>query len=232
MANVSVNNKPTETLFMEEFYWFGNPDSVYWILSPRFMVKPFQKLNTPEKIQTYLDSIPFNYEKNGETCMSPESVLKEKKAHCIEGAMLAAAALKETGQKPLVMSLKVKGEDYDHVVALYKRNGYWGAISKTNHAVLRYRDPIYKTIRELALSYFHEYFLTKNGEKTLVGFSRPINLNRFGKNWINAKTDLWKIAETIFDMKHESIIPKKNQKYIRKASKVEREAASIKEWGK
>ncbi len=230
MNNSAIQATPVKTFFMKEFYWFGDVDSVYWILYPRFMLHPFKKLNTPDKIQTYLDSIPFNYEHNGETCMSPESVIKNKKAHCLEGAMLAAAALMQTGEKPLVMSLKVRNDDYDHVVALYKRNGYWGAISKTNHAVLRYRDPVYKTIRELALSYFHEYFLTKNGEKTLVGYSRPINLNRFGKSWVSKKENLWKIAETIFDMKHVPIVPKENKKHIRKASIVERKAASIQDW--
>ena len=156
------------------------------------MLSKLSQLNTPEKIQYYLESIPFNYELDGETCMSPIRVLEAKKAHCIEGAMLAAACIELTGQKPLIMSLKVKKGDYDHVVALYKCGGFWGAISKTNHNVLRYRDPIYKTTRELALSYFHEYFLTKNGEKTLIGYSKPVNLNKFGKKWVDAKEDLGK----------------------------------------
>ena len=189
-----------------------------------------KKLNTPSKIQDYLDSIPFNYEKNGETCMSPFMVLKEEKAHCIEGAMLAASAMALQGQKPLVMSLKVRKGDYDHVVALFKYNGFWGAISKTNHSVLRYRDPVYRTIRELALSYFHEYFLTDTGEKTLIGYSNPINLNRFGKKWKTSTKDLWNIARTIYDIKHIPIIPKGNEKYIRNATKTERASASIKEW--
>ena len=189
-----------------------------------------KKLNTPSKIQDYLDSIPFNYEKNGETCMSPFMVLKEEKAHCIEGAMLAASAMALQGQKPLVMSLKVRKGDYDHVVALFKYNGFWGAISKTNHSVLRYRDPVYRTIRELALSYFHEYFLTDTGEKTLIGYSNPINLNRFGKKWKTSTKDLWNIARTIYDIKHIPIIPKGNEKYIRNTTKTEMKGASIKEW--
>lgn len=192
--------------------------------------KILKGLNTPHKIQDFLDKLPQNHEKNGETCMSPHSVLKEKRAHCIEGAMLAATALWLAGEQPLVMSLKVSKGDDDHIVALYKKNGYWGAISKTNHAVLRFRDPIYKTPRELALSYFHEYFLTKTGKKTMQGYSKPINLKRFGKKWVNEENDLWSIAEVIFDMTHTQVVPKKNEKYIRHAHRVERKAASITEW--
>lgn len=192
--------------------------------------KILSRLNTPHKIQDFLDTLPINNEKLGETCMSPRRVLKEKKAHCIEGAMLAAAALWFHGEKPLIMSLKVSRGDFDHVIALYKKNGYWGAISKTNHAVLRFRDPIYRTPRELALSYFHEYFLIKTGKKTMVGYSRPINIKRFGTKWVNSEEDLWDIGNTIFKMPHISIVPKGNEKHIRKAHHIERVSASVKEW--
>jgi hypothetical protein len=194
--------------------------------------KTLSRLDTPQKIQDFLDLIPINHEKNGETCMSPGRVLKEKRAHCIEGAMLAATALWIAGEKPLIMSLKVSRGDDDHVVALYKKNGYWGAVSKTNHSVLRFRDPIYRTIRELALSYFHEYFLTTNGKKTMRGYSYPINLKRFGTKWVNTEEDLWDIGNIIFNMPHIPIVPKKNERYLRKAHPLERNAASIKEWEK
>lgn len=114
-----------------------------------------KRLNTPNKIQDYLDTLPINYEKSGETYHSPRFVLQHKKAHCLEGALLAAVALMIQGYKPLLLDLRTTSRDTDHVVASENFNGYWGAISKTNHAVLRYRDPIYKTPRELALSYFH-----------------------------------------------------------------------------
>ena len=190
----------------------------------------FKKLNTPNKIQDYLDSIPFNFEEKGDTCMSPRRVMREEKANCIEGAFLASTALLLSGEKPLVMNLKVEGEDFDHCVALFKKNGYWGAISKTNHAVLRFRDPIYKTIRELALSYFHEYFLVTNGKKTLRGYTQPIDMNKFGIEWMAEEKDLWNISEKIFYMKYVNIIPNENKKYIRNASKIEQKSASIKEW--
>ncbi len=194
--------------------------------------KFFMGLNTPLKIQDYLDTIPFNHEKNGETCRSPREVIHHGVAHCLEGAMLAACALSLQGRAPLILSLKVLDKDYDHVIALYKENGYWGAISKTNHAVLGFRDPVYATIRELALSYFHEYFLVQTGEKTLRGYSRPINLNRFGTTWVTDKSNLFTIAEAIHDAPHRMIIPKNNEKFIRPATKLERTTASISHDGK
>jgi hypothetical protein len=184
-------------------------------------------LDSASKIQDYLDSISFNFEEQGETCMSPQRVLKEKKAHCLEGALLACAALWLQGKSPRIMNLKVKDKDYDHVVTLFKEKGYWGAISKTNHAVLRFRDPVYKTVRELAMSYFHEYFLVKNGEKTLLGYSRPISIKRFGTKWITEEQDLWDIATTIFDLPHTRTIPEGQEKFIRKASILEQHSASI-----
>lgn len=187
-------------------------------------------LSTPQKIQIYLDSIPFNFEKKGETCMSPRVAMKENKAHCIEGAMLASVALMINGHKPLLLNLKVKDSDFDHVITLFKINGYWGAISKTNHGVLRYRDPIYKTTREIALSYFNEYFLTTTGEKTLLGYSRIINMNKFGKKWITAEKNLWEIAEYIFDLPYTQLVPKENRRYLNNATELEQKVASIPEW--
>ncbi|MFA6297108.1 MAG: hypothetical protein WC629_00940 [Candidatus Paceibacterota bacterium] len=193
-------------------------------------MRQLKKLSTPQKIQDFLDTLPFNFEKGGDTYMSPKRVLKENKAHCIEGAMLAATALWMHGEQPLLLDLKAHPGDMDHVVALYKQNGYWGAISKTNHAVLRFRDPIYKTVRELALSYFHEYFLNTTGKKTLRGYSKPLNLKKFGKEWITTEKDLWIIADALDNTKHFPFIPEKNKKSIRNAVKIEREAGSIIEW--
>lgn len=186
-----------------------------------------RQMNTPVKVQEFLDSTATNRERNGETCMSPRRVLQENKAHCIEGVMLACAAFMLAGRKPLVLNLKVAKNDNDHVVALFKENGYWGAVSKTNHSVLRYRDPVYKTVRELAMSYFHEYFLTDNGKKTMLGYSRPINLKRFGTSWITEEKDLWEIAEYIYDSYHHSAVPEKNKNLLRNASPLEQRAASI-----
>jgi hypothetical protein len=193
-------------------------------------LKILKKLSTPIKIQDYLDTIHINFEKNGDTHMSPRKVLREKKAHCIEGALLAATALWLHGEEPLIMDLKAVPKDDDHVVALYKINGLWGAISKSNHATVRFRDPIYRTVRELALSYFHEYFLDKNGEKVLYSYSKPFNLKKLGQDWITSEDDLWDVALALDDSLHYPFFPKKNKKYIRRADKMERKAGKLREW--
>lgn len=186
-----------------------------------------KKLETPSLVQSYLESIPFNHEDNGETCMSPRRVIREKKAHCLEGALLASLAFMLQGRRPLIMSIKVTKDDYDHVIALYKENGHWGAVSKTNHSVLGFRDPVYKNIRELAMSYFHEYFLIKNGKKTMRGYSRPISMLRFGTTWMTEEKELFEIAEWISDHKHLPVVPDEINHLLRKATLLERESADI-----
>jgi hypothetical protein len=133
-------------------------------------LKIFKKLDNPKKIQDFLEKIPVNFRK---TLRSPMMVLRKNNAHCLEGALLAASVLAFHGEKPLLLDLRANDRDFDHVVALFKRNNCWGAISKTNHAVLRYREPVYKNIRELAMSYFHEYF-DDNGKKKFAGIFRAV----------------------------------------------------------
>ncbi|MFA6415971.1 MAG: hypothetical protein WCW56_00610 [Candidatus Paceibacterota bacterium] len=190
-----------------------------------------KKLTTPIKIQNFLDTFPRNLEKNGETYMSPRQVLKKKKMHCFEGALLAATALWLHGEAPLLLDLKAPGDE-DHVIALYQKNGYWGAISKTNHAVLRFRDPVYKTVRELALSYFHEYTHDKTGKKTLRRFSRPFDLRKLGTGWITDEEDLDHLVQKLDDSPHQTIFPPSNLRFIRPADKVERLVGKLVEWKK
>jgi hypothetical protein len=192
----------------------------------------FKKLSTPSKIQDFLDTLPFNFEKEGETNMSPRRVLREKKAHCMEGALLAAAALWIRGERPLLLDLKAHHSDMDHVVALYKKNGSWGAISKTNHACLRFRDPIHKTVRELAVSYFHEYFLNDTGVKTLREYSKPFDLKKQGIWWLTSEDDLWNLAADLDESRHDRFFPKENQSFIRKADQMEKKAGALTEWEK
>ena len=108
----------------------------------------FKKLSTPNRIQDYLEALPQNFsKKSGETCRSPRRLLKDKRAYCLEGAVFAAAALAYHGRSPLLLDLQTTDDDQDHVLALFKEGGLWGAISKTNNPVLRWRDPIYKSVR-------------------------------------------------------------------------------------
>jgi hypothetical protein len=197
--------------------------------------KILEKLNTPAKVQDFLNSIKFNFEKETEdekstgVLKSPLFALRAQKAHCFEGALLGAYILSLHGFTPYLMHLKAGKGDYDHVVAPFKINGFWGALSKTNHAVLRYREPVYKNIRELALSYFHEYFLD-NGRKTLRQYSKLLNLNTFEKNWEVLEGDLWGIDEELDKIKHYDILPKKFFKKLRKADSVEIKAGKIVEY--
>ncbi len=192
--------------------------------------KMLRKLNTPIKIQDFLDTLAISYEKKGETYMSPRRVLREKKARCLEGAMLAATALWLQGQKPLLLDLRTTAEDEDHVVTLYRLNGYWGAISKTNHAVLRFRDPIFKTVRELALSYFNEYFMFDTGKKTLREYSVPIDLSRLGEAWVTAEHEMFEMISVCDNARHFPLVPKKNAHHLRKADAIEIRASDLLEW--
>lgn len=184
-------------------------------------------LKTPIKIQDFLDALPINFETEGETYFSPRRVLRENRAHCLEGALLAAACLWLQGEEPLLLDLKTTNADLDHVVALYQRHGLWGAISKTNHAVLRFRDPIYRTPRELAASYFHEYFLNETGRKTLRSYSQVFKLKRFGTAWITAEEKLDELVTALDHSRHFAIFPKANQKFLRPASALERKAGEL-----
>ncbi len=192
--------------------------------------KIFRKLNTPRKIQDFLEEIPANFEKGGITCLSPRRVLREKCAHCLEGALFAAAVIWYHGGRPLLLDLVSAFTDRDHVVALFKERGYWGAFSKANHGFLRYRDPVYRTVRELAMSYFNEYFMD-SGRKTLRSFSKPFNLRRYKKrNWITAEKNLWYIAEDLDKSPHEKILTPSIIKSLRPADSIEIKLGKISQW--
>lgn len=190
----------------------------------------FQKLSSPQKIQEYLDSLPINFELKGETYMAPRRAIRAKTAHCFEGALLASAALSYHGQKPLLLDFRTIPTDEDHVVALFRQNGYWGAISKTNHAILRYREPLYASIRELAMSYFHEYLMW-DGRKSLRAYSKPFDLSKFApERWVTAEEELFWLVEALDESRHFPTVPKKNLRLLRKAYDVELHAMKITEW--
>lgn len=199
-------------------------------------LRVLKSLNTPQKVQSFLNNLPFRFEKK-DTYNSPRKILRERRAHCFDGALLGAAALWINGEKPLLLDLKVaesanpRKRDVDHVIVLFQRFNRWGAISKTNHAVLRYREPIYKSVRELAMSYFHEYFM-KSGEKTLRSFSKPFALSKFGREWLTAEKDLYYLVEALDNSPHSQILSSKQIKNLRKADKIEIKAGEIVEYKK
>ena len=189
--------------------------------------KLFQKLNTPAKIQDFLETLRTNPETHGDTFHSPRIVLQKKQAHCIEAATLAAAIWQFHGHKPQLVTLKATHPDLDHVIAIFKARGCFGAISKSNHAVLRFRDPVYASVRELVMSYFHEYF-HDSGKKTLRAYSDPLDLSKFNKqNWITSEKPVWFIDRALNKLRYHKILNTKQTKNLRKADDIEREAGKI-----
>jgi hypothetical protein len=185
-----------------------------------------KRLDTPQKIQDFVSALALNFEVGGETCLSVREVLKQRRAHCIEGAMLAACALWVQGEPPLLLDLQAE-RDYDHVVALFRRGGCWGAISKTNPPVLRWRDPVYRSLRELAMSYLHEY-ANKRGHKTLRRYSRPFDLRRVDPGvWVTNGRNCWTISELLDDSPHYSLITVRQQKLLRRRDPPERRVGEV-----
>jgi hypothetical protein len=193
--------------------------------------KILKTLSTPAKIQDFVNSLEYRVSGDNETCLSPRRVLEERNAQCIEGAMFAASALRVNGFPPLIVDLESSVNDYDHVITVYQIHGHWGAISKTNHGVLRYREPVYRTIRELVMSYFHEYFLQSTRAKTLRAFSKPVDLSRFDKQeWETSAEPLWYIPEYLLTIPHSPILTKSQIARLRKADPVEVAMGEIVEW--
>ena len=166
----------------------------------------FRRLRTPARIQDFLDTdIGYNKEPRGPTCLSPRSVLRQRVAHCMEGALFGAAALRMLGFPPLLLDLEAVRDD-DHVLAIFRVRGCWGAIAKSNYAGLRYREPVYRSLRELVMSYFEHYYNPAR-EKTLRNYSRPVNLARFDSlGWMTSEEDVWAIPEYLCTIAHRPLL--------------------------
>jgi hypothetical protein len=166
-------------------------------------LRTLRSLNTPAKIQSFLDRIPYHL---ADTAFSPQMVLRQKTAHCLEGAIFAAAALRVNGYPPLILDLEAD-RDTDHVIAVFQQNGAWGAIASSNYSGCRYREPIHRSLRELALSYFNDYF-NRRRERTLRRFStKPVDLKRFDKlSWMTREDNVWFIVDHLFDIPHTSLL--------------------------
>ena len=168
-------------------------------------VSLLRRLNTPERIQRFIDELDYNKEEDGPTCRSPRRVLRDRLAQCLEGALFGAAALRVQGWEPLLLDLEAVRDD-DHVLATFRQRGCWGAIAKSNYSGLRFREPVYRSLRELAMSYFEHYY-NPDGEKTLRTYSRPVNLRRFDRlDWMTAEQDLWPISDYLFSIPHKRLL--------------------------
>ena len=168
-------------------------------------MRTLRRLKTPAQIQKFIDAMQYQY---GNTAWSPQRALREGKGHCLEGALIAAAALRVNGRPPLLMDLESVHDD-DHVLAVYREAGLWGSIAKSNFAGLRFRAPIYRTPRELALSYFEQYYNLR-GERTLRSYSAPVNLARLdSRHWMTAEEDVWCVPELLIAARHYPLLPDK-----------------------
>jgi hypothetical protein len=166
----------------------------------------FRRLGRPEKIQRFLDDLAYNKEPGGPSCRSPRRVLRDRTAHCMEGALFGAAALRMLGHPPLLLDLEAVRDD-DHVLAIFRVRGLWGAVAKSNYSGLRYREPVYRNLRELVMSYFEHYYNLRK-EKTLRSYSRPVNLERFDAiGWMTAEQDPWAIPEYLCTIVHTPVLP-------------------------
>jgi hypothetical protein len=185
-----------------------------------------QRLDTPEKIRAFCFRLGQNFELNGDTCRPVRGVLQTRTAHCIEGAMLAACALWIHGEPPLLLDMRAV-RDFDHVVALFRRHGRWGAISKTNGIGLRSRDPVYGSLRELAMSYFHEY-TNRRDHKTLREYSVPFDLRRIDPAvWVSGEKNAWQVAEALDDLRHYKLVDGRHLRAVSRRDPFERRASAL-----
>ena len=167
--------------------------------------KFFRQFKKPYDIQLYLNKIKYNpdYITN-----SPRKIILNNRANCFEGALFAAAALRMMGHKPLIVDFMADNDD-DHVIALFKQNNFYGAVAKSNTTTLRFREPVYRTLRELVMSYF-DFYINTLGDKSLRSYSNPVNLSKFDKyNWMTTDNDLEFIGDYLFEIFHHNILEKK-----------------------
>ena len=185
-------------------------------LTPR-EVRTLHRLSRPWRIQKFLDEL--DYDVKGEGCRSPRRVLRERKVQCMDGALFAAAALRVQGERPLLLDLEAVFDD-DHVLALYRVNGLWGAIARSNYSGLRFREPLFRTVRDLTLSYVEGYFNLRR-QKTLRRFSRPFDLSRFDRiDWMTSEEDLWEIPNHLVGIRHYRLLTPGQERELATVSRV------------
>lgn len=162
----------------------------------------FRQLNSPFLIQTYLDNLPYS---DDSFYRSPRRVMQDGKAHCFDGALFAACALQFIGHRPLIVDIFADNDD-DHLLAIYKVRNYWGAVAKSNFVGLRFREPGYRNLRELVLSYFESYYNLEK-EKTMRGYTVPLDLSRFYHlQWMTSDQNLEQISDALDRIRHINIL--------------------------
>jgi len=188
-----------------------------------------RRLDSPRRIEEFVYGLKQNFELGGETCLTVRGVLRTRRAHCIEGAMLAACAFWVHGEPPLLLDMRAV-HDFDHVVALYRRHGRWGALSKTNGIFLRSRDPVYRDLRELAMSYFHEYANRRN-HKTLREYSLPYDLRRVDPRvWVNGEQGAWEVAAALDEVRHFTLVAGRPLRLVSRRDPFERRAGALSQY--
>lgn len=159
-----------------------------------------QKYPDPVRVQKFLRAMDYNAEKGGETLRSALSSLKKKKAHCMEAAFIAAAILEQRGYPPLVMSLE-SIDDLDHVIFVYRKNGRWGSVARSRDEGLHGRKPVFRSLRDLALSYYEPY-IDKSG--CITGY-QVAHLDDSGADWRRSPKNVWKAEQFLIDLRHKRI---------------------------
>jgi hypothetical protein len=165
-------------------------------------LRTLRSLRTPAGIQKFIDGMEYHL---AGTAWSPRLVLRERTSHCLEGAIFAAAALRVIGFPPLLLDFEAVN-DTDHVVAVFQIDGHWGALAQSNYSGCRYREPVYRSLRELAMSYFEDYFNLRC-ERTMRTYSKPVNLARFdSRHWMTTEKPIWFIPEYLVDIPHTRLL--------------------------
>lgn len=195
---------------------------------PRPLAARLAALRTPERIQDFINAIPWNHESDGPTARSVVATLQAGRAHCVEAAFVAACSLWLAGEPPLLMDMGAEG-DVDHVVALFRRDGRWGAISKSNSPFLRYRDPIHRSLRELAISFFSQY--VKGRRKTLRTYSVAVDLRRFDPAiWVTHRGFCHTAVDALTSARHFRLLPPRMRRPLRPIDVIEDRSNQLKEF--
>ena len=187
---------------------------------PRSLAARLAGLRTPERIQDFVNSLRWNLESDGPTARSVAVAVRHGEAHCVEAAFIAACSLWVAGEPPLLMDMGAAQGDVDHVVALFRRHGCWGAISKSNSPFLRYRDPIYRSLRELALSFFPQY--VRKRRKTLRTYSVSFDLRRVDPHlWVTHPGFCHEVVDALTAARHYGILPPGGDRSLRPIDEIE-----------